>query len=85
MVVIVDIINLLFKLYGTLLVFRIVLSWVPHNDRQPLIQKLYMLTEPYLDLFRALPLSFGGIDFSPVLAFFALGIIKELLLRVTML
>ena len=71
-----------FRIYEMLLIIQIILSWVPHNYYHPLVKLLNTVTEPYLDLFRQLPLQYGGIDFSPLLAFFVLGFIRDVLFRV---
>lgn len=71
----------LFQLYEVLLIIQIILSWIPHNYYHPLSRLLASITEPYLRLFRQLPLQYGGIDFSPLLAFFVLGFIRDALFR----
>lgn len=76
-----SIISLFFQIYEILLLIRIVISWVPHNAYQPLVRELYHVTDPYLNLFRQLPLNFGGMDLSPIVAFFVLGFIRQLVLR----
>ncbi len=81
MLTLVSFISLLFDVYKTLLVVRIILSWIPHNRYHNLVSKIYELTDPYLDLFRSLNLNFGGIDLSPIVAFFVLGFVQNLLLR----
>ncbi|MEK6558140.1 MAG: YggT family protein [Candidatus Margulisiibacteriota bacterium] len=74
-------VSFVFQTYEFLLLFRIVLTWLPHNANHPIIQFLHKITDPYLDLFRSLPLSFNGLDLSPVVAFFVLGLLKQLALR----
>jgi len=71
----------LFQLYELLLIVQIILSWIPHNYYHPLARMLASITEPYLKLFRQLPVQYGGIDFSPLLAFFVLGFIRNALFR----
>jgi YggT family protein len=71
-----------FRIYEVLLIIQIFLSWVPHNYYHPLVRLLGTVTEPYLNLFRQLPVQYGGIDFSPLLAFFVLGFIRDLLFRI---
>jgi YggT family protein len=81
MINIIELISLVFEIYKVLLVIRIVLSWVPHNHYHYLVEKLYTLTDPYLNLFRSLNLNFSGIDLSPIVAFFVLGFVQNLLLQ----
>ncbi len=69
-----------FTFYGYLLLARIVFSWFNVDYRQPWVQLLVRVTEPFLQPFRALIPIMGGIDFSPIAAFFVLSMIKRLVL-----
>ncbi|MDD5455530.1 MAG: YggT family protein [Candidatus Margulisbacteria bacterium] len=77
----VQIISFAFQIYEFLLVFRIILTWLPHDYNHPLVRGLGKVTDPYLEMFRSLPLQFGGFDFSPIVAFFVLDFIRQLVLR----
>jgi YggT family protein len=63
------------SLYGYLLIIRVLLTWFPSVDwsNQP-FAALSQISDPYLNLFRSIIPSLGGMDFSPILAFFALNI-----------
>ena len=41
-----------------------------------------MVSDPILAPFRRLPLQFGGIDFSPMVAFLALSVLRSFLVNV---
>ncbi len=69
----------LIGLYEIVLLIRIVLSWVPHNPYNQAIRFLYKITDPVLNPVRKLIPPFKGIDFSPIIVFFALGILKQLI------
>jgi len=69
-----------FTIYGYMLLARIVISWFNVDYRQPWVQLLVRVTDPFLQPFRALIPVFGGIDFSPIVAFFVLSMIKRLVL-----
>ena len=60
-------------LYNALITARILLSWFPQAQGQPLLQPLFVVTDPFLNLFRGLGLNFGGLDFSILPAFFLLN------------
>ena len=68
------------QIYLILLLIRVLLTWFPSVDwgKAP-FSILSQLTDPYLNLFRSIIPPLGGIDFSPLLAFFALQIIAGLL------
>jgi YggT family protein len=65
-----------------LLLARVLMSWIPHNRYHPLIQMLYQITDPILSPFQQIFPRSIGIDFSPIVAFMFLGILKNILLRI---
>jgi uncharacterized protein YggT (Ycf19 family) len=76
-------VNVFLLLYGLVLLAYIITSWLrlPYSPTLNRIQRfLYDVCEPYLQLFRRLIPSAGGIDFSPILAFIALSVIDRLLI-----
>lgn len=79
----------IFDIYTFMLLIRIILSWIPlpQNPILDQIQKfIYDLTEPYLSIFRRLlpmaKLGGGGIDFSPIIGFFVIGIIRGIVVNI---
>lgn len=69
------------QIYLILLLIRVLLSWFPNvNWYDPPFSVLSQLTDPYLNLFRSLIPPLGGIDFSPIIAFFVLQIGSQFLL-----
>jgi len=76
-------VNVFIAVYGLVLFVYILTSWLrlPYSPTLNRIQRfLYDVCEPYLRLFRRLLPSAGAIDFSPILAFIALGAIDRLLI-----
>ena len=52
-----------------IVVARAVLSWVSPDPYNPIVRFIYNVTEPVLYRIRAaIPVSFSGIDFSPIVA-----------------
>ncbi len=77
-----QLVNGVFDLVYLLLMIRILMSWIPHNRLNPMINLLYQMTDPILRPFQnILPVSIG-IDFSPILAFIFLGILKSVIFRI---
>lgn len=69
--------RLAFDLYGMVLFVRIIFEWVriPYSSR--VMRFLWNITEPLLaPIRRALP-SFGGLDFSPLIAYFLLNLLEQ--------
>ncbi|HEV7918576.1 MAG TPA: YggT family protein [Solirubrobacterales bacterium] len=82
-----DYVSTLIYIYILLILIRILISWIP---RMPYNRYLMAglrfvedVTEPYLGLFRRIvpPIGIGGggLDISPMIAVFVLGIIRSIL------
>lgn len=68
----------LFQLYSYMMIAWIILSWIPNLRMAPIVVVLGRLVEPYLSIFRRIIPSMGGIDFSPIIAFFVYRIIESI-------
>ncbi|MBA95165.1 MAG: YggT family protein [Rickettsiales bacterium] len=74
------ILDFLFQGLYLCLIVRVLLSWIPHDRYHPLISFLYDVTDPILKPFQNIIPSWKlGIDLSPILAFFAIGIVRDLI------
>ncbi|MEO1133244.1 MAG: YggT family protein [Cyanobacteria bacterium J06639_1] len=62
------------KIYMILLGGRILLSWFPVDWSNPVLSAVAQVTDPYLNIFRSVVPPLGGLDFSPIVAFFVLRI-----------
>lgn len=74
--------NRLVYLYSIILVVYALMSWFPGAYQSKFGQLLGRICEPFLNLFRRLPLQFGGIDFSIMAAIFALNAVMSILERI---
>ena len=85
-IVLVKLVSNLFYFYNLLIFARIMSSWFNLDRRGQFYRYLYILTEPVLSPFRDLFRSFGlmgpGIDFSPMLAIFALNYLRNFIIRI---
>jgi len=74
----------LFDIYVLLIVIWCVMSWIPRGNSMvdSIREALGMLVEPWLNLFRRIIPSFGGIDFSPIVAIFALELLERLIVAI---
>lgn len=74
-----------FEIYYFMLLANVLLSWVAFRRGVPgngIITFIYDMTEPFLRIFRRiLPPTRYGVDFSPILAIFALYVIESLVYR----
>jgi YggT family protein len=68
------------QIYMALMFIRILLSWFPNvNWYDPPFSILSQLTDPYLNIFRSFIPPLGGMDFSPIIAIFALQFGSQLI------
>ncbi len=62
------IVDFLLTVYMWIIIGRAVISWVNADPYNPIVRFLYEVTEPLLGrIRRLLPVSFGGLDLSPVI------------------
>ena len=73
---------LLFNIVFILLVIRIILSWVNPDPYNEIVQVIYRVTDPILAPFRRLPLQVGMIDFSPIVAFLVLSVLRSFIVNI---
>ena len=80
MAVILGTVSSFISIYLGLLFIRVLLTWFPTIEwyNQP-FAALAQITDPYLNLFRSIIPPLGGMDFSPMLAFFALTLLQRAL------
>jgi len=68
------VLNTALQIYMWLIIGSAILSWVNPDPFNPIVRFLRAVTEPVLsEVRKRIPLSFGGIDFSPIIII--LGII----------
>ena len=76
-------VNVFISLYGLVILAYIITSWLrlPYSPTLNRIQRfLYDVCEPYIRLFRRVLPAAGALDFSPLLALIALGVIDRFLI-----
>lgn len=76
---------ILFTIIELAILARVILSWVPMQKQNRLVNMLYMVTEPILAPIRGLieRSAFGRnmmFDFSPIIAFLIIGLIRNIVL-----
>lgn len=74
------IIDFLLTAYMWIIIGRAIISWVNADPYNPIVRFLYEATEPVLGrIRRVLPLSMGGIDFSPMILIVAIMFLQSFL------
>jgi YggT family protein len=70
-----------FTILKLALIVRVVSSWLPISPYSGWIRWSYALSEPILAPMRRIVPAMGGIDFTPILAYFVLNIVQSILFR----
>jgi len=76
---IIYLVDKLFLVFTIMLFVRILGSWIPELQSSRFMQFISFYTDPYLGLFRRIIPPLGMFDLSPIVAFFALGILEHLI------
>lgn len=61
-------VRMLLVLYMILIIIGVILSWVGHGVRHPIVPLVFQLTDPVLAPIRRFLPSLGGLDLSPLVA-----------------
>ncbi|MBF0216513.1 MAG: YggT family protein [Candidatus Omnitrophica bacterium] len=75
-------VSILFSVVYFILVIRIVISWVGADEYNEIVRIVYSVTDPILAPLRRLPLQVGMIDFSPIVAFLLLSVVKNVIVGI---
>jgi YggT family protein len=65
------------SIYNIVITARVLLSWFPQAQGIGVLQPVYQITDPYLNLFRGIIPPVFGLDLSPLLAFFLLNVLTN--------
>lgn len=69
------------QFYGVLIIIYVLMSWFPTRGAlYDVYRVLGSLVDPYLDLFRRFIPPMGGLDLSPIVAYFVLQILVNYVL-----
>jgi YggT family protein len=75
-----QVLGLLLRAYMWIIVARAIISWVSPDPYNPIVRFLHSATDPLLyRIRRFIPVSFGGIDFSPLIAIAAILFLETFL------
>ncbi|RLB20945.1 MAG: YggT family protein [Deltaproteobacteria bacterium] len=82
LVAVAKILNIALSLYMWIIIGRAVISWVNPDPYNPIVRFLHSVTEPVLyPIRRRLPISMGGLDFSPIIVILAIIFLQTFLIR----
>ena len=82
MMAIAQLLDFLLTAYMWIIIGRAVISWVNADPSNPIVRFLYQATEPVLSRIRRfLPMSMGGIDFSPMILILGIMFLQSFLVQ----
>lgn len=70
-----------FTILKIALLVRVISSWLPISPYSPWVRWSYLLSEPILAPLRRIVPNLGGLDITPILAYFLLNLVESLLFR----
>lgn len=76
------IITAIFSILRIAIIVSVIATWLPISQFSPWVRWSHRLSEPMLRPVRQFVPSLGGFDFSPIIAYFLLGLIESAVLRI---
>ena len=77
---VITVVSIIFEIYISLIVARVILSYMRFRTYHPVLRFIYEATEPLLGFFRRLLPRTGAFDFSPLLALLFVWIVEILVI-----
>ena len=78
LIAIAKVLDIVLTIFMWIVIARAVLSWVSPDPYNPIVRFIHKVTEPVLfQIRKRIPVSFGGIDFSPILVFLAIIFLQQ--------
>ena len=82
LIAIAKVLDIVLTIFMWIVIARAVLSWVSPDPYNPIVRFIHQVTEPILyQIRRRIPVSFGGIDFSPILVFLAIIFLQRFVVQ----
>ena len=75
-------IDQLLVIYVYIIIIRAVMSWFSPSYDNPIYRFVISLTEPILSRIRRILPSLGGLDLSPIVLIFLIGLLRNFLFRI---
>jgi YggT family protein len=73
-----NVLNIVLVFYMWLIIARAILSWVSPDPFNPIVRFIHNMTEPVLfQIRKRFPMTFGGIDISPIIVILAIYFLKD--------
>ena len=82
LVAVAKVLDIALTIFMWIIIARAILSWVSPDPYNPIVRFIHNITEPVLyQVRRKIPLSFGGMDFSPIIILLAVIFLQQFVVR----
>ncbi len=82
LVAIAKVLDIALSIFMWIIIARAILSWVSPDPYNPIVRFIHNVTEPVLyQVRRRIPLSFGGMDFSPIIILLAVIFLQQFVVQ----
>ena len=76
------VLDIALTIFMWIIIARAILSWVSPDPYNPIVRFIHNITEPVLyQIRRRIPLSFGGMDFSPIIILLAVIFLQQFVVQ----
>ena len=76
-----NLLNIFCTLYMYVVIARVIISWIRVDPYNQIVQFIYKITEPALQLVRQYVPSLGGLDLSPIIVIILLQFLRSFLVQ----
>ena len=82
LVAVAKVLDIALTIFMWIVIARAILSWVSPDPYNPIVRFIHNITEPVLyQVRRRIPVSFGGIDFSPIIVLLAVIFLQQFVVQ----
>jgi YggT family protein len=82
LVAVAKVLDIALTIFMWIIIARAILSWVSPDPYNPIVRFIHNITEPVLyQIRRKIPLSFGGMDFSPIIILLAIIFLQQFVVQ----
>jgi len=82
LVAVAKVLDIALTIFMWIIIARAILSWVSPDPYNPIVRFIHNITEPVLyQVRRKIPLSFGGMDFSPIIILLAVIFLQQFVVQ----
>ncbi len=82
LVAVAKVLDIALTIFMWIVIARAILSWVSPDPYNPIVRFIHNVTEPVLyQVRRRIPLTFGGMDFSPIIILLAVIFLQQFVVK----